>query len=96
MLVTWVVAAGIIVFAQMATRKIKAVPDGMQNLWEWMVEGLYNFLESVIGAHLVRKDLLVFRHDFHLHLVSQLVWIDPRSRHDGLGTSRSGDQRLSC
>jgi len=60
MLVTWVVAAGIIVFAQMATRKIKAVPDGMQNFWEWMVEGLYNFLESVIGAHLVRKTFWFF------------------------------------
>ncbi len=60
MLVTWVVAAGIIVFAQMATRKIKAVPDGMQNFWEWMVEGLYNFLESVIGTHLVRKTFWFF------------------------------------
>ena len=60
MLVTWVVAAGIIVFAQMATRKIKAVPDGIQNFWEWMVEGLYNFLESVIGAHLVRKTFWFF------------------------------------
>mgnify|MGYP003289819502 CR=1 FL=1 len=50
MLVTWVVAAGIIVFAQLATRKIKAVPTGVQNFWEWMVEGLYNFLESVIGS----------------------------------------------
>jgi F-type H+-transporting ATPase subunit a len=60
MLVTWVVAAGIIVFAQMATRKIKAVPDGMQNFWEWMVEGLYNFLESVIGSHLVRKTFWFF------------------------------------
>ena len=60
MLVTWVVAAGIIVFAQMATRKIKAVPDGMQNFWEWMVEGLYNFLESMIGPDLVRKTFWFF------------------------------------
>jgi F-type H+-transporting ATPase subunit a len=54
MLVTWIVAAGIIVFAQAATRKIKAVPDGKQNFWEWMVESLYNFLESIIGKDLVR------------------------------------------
>ena len=60
MLVTWVVAVGIIVFAQMATRKIKPVPTGAQNFWEWMVEGLYNFLESVIGSHLVKKTFWFF------------------------------------
>lgn len=60
MLVTWVVAAGIIVFAQTATRKIQQVPSGAQNFWEWLVEGLYNFLESVIGGHLVRKTFWFF------------------------------------
>ncbi|MEO5754631.1 MAG: F0F1 ATP synthase subunit A [Chthoniobacterales bacterium] len=60
MIVTWIVAAGIIVFAQLATRKIKPVPTGSQNFWEWMVEGLYNFLESVIGSHLVRKTFWFF------------------------------------
>ena len=60
MLVTWVVAAAIIVFAQLATREIKPVPAGIQNFWEWMVEGLYNFLESVIGSHLVRKTFWFF------------------------------------
>jgi len=60
MLVTWVVAAGIIVFAQIATRKIKAVPSGIQNFWEWMVESLYNFLESIIGSELVKKTFWFF------------------------------------
>src|ERR1700738_556102 len=41
MLVTWVVAAGIIVFAQAATRRIAPVPSGIQNFWEWLVESLY-------------------------------------------------------
>ena len=41
MLVTWVVAAGVIIFAQMATRNMKAVPEGAQNFWDWMVESLY-------------------------------------------------------
>ena len=49
MLVTWIVAAGIIVFAQLATRNIKPIPSGIQNFWEWLVEGLHNFLESIIG-----------------------------------------------
>jgi F-type H+-transporting ATPase subunit a len=60
MLVTWIVAAGIIVFAQVATRKIKPIPSGIQNFWEWLVEGLYNFLESIIGRELVRKTFWFF------------------------------------
>lgn len=60
MLVTWIVALGIIVFAQLATRNIKQVPTGAQNFWEWLVEGLYNFLESVIGSHLVKKTFWFF------------------------------------
>lgn len=60
MLVTWIVAVGIILFAQAATRNIKAVPDGKQNFWEWLVESLHNFLESIIGRDLVRKTFWFF------------------------------------
>ena len=60
MLVTWIVAAGIIVFAQSATRKIEQIPSGAQNFWEWLVEGLYNFLENIIGRDLVRKTFWFF------------------------------------
>src|SRR6266481_3391307 len=60
MLVTWIVAAGIIVFAQLATRKIQVIPSGAQNFWEWLVESLYNFLESIIGHELVRKTFWFF------------------------------------
>jgi F-type H+-transporting ATPase subunit a len=60
MLVTWIVAAGIIVFVQSATRKIKPIPSGAQNFWEWLVESLYNFLESIIGRDLVRKTFWFF------------------------------------
>ena len=60
MFVTWLVAAGMILFAQMATRKIKPVPTGAQNFWEWLVESLYNFLESIIGGELVKKTFWFF------------------------------------
>lgn len=60
MLVTWLVAAGMIAFAQSATRNIKPIPDGKQNFWEWMVESLYNFLESIIGKDLVKKTFWFF------------------------------------
>jgi len=55
MLVTWIVAAGIIIFSQIATRRVKAIPSGIQNFWEWLVEGLHNFLENIIGRELVAK-----------------------------------------
>jgi F-type H+-transporting ATPase subunit a len=60
MLVTWVVAVGVIIFAQVATRKIKAIPSGVQNFWEWLVESLYNFLEGIVGRDLVRKTFWFF------------------------------------
>jgi F-type H+-transporting ATPase subunit a len=55
MLVTWIVAASIIIFSQVATRHVKTIPSGIQNFWEWLVDGLYNFLENIIGRELVRK-----------------------------------------
>ena len=60
MVVTWLVAAAIILLAQLATRNIKAVPTGLQNFWEWMVESLYTFLESIIGRDLVRRTFWFF------------------------------------
>jgi F-type H+-transporting ATPase subunit a len=60
MLVTWIVAVGLIVFAQIATRNIKPIPSGIQNFWEWLVEGLHTFLESIIGRELVRKTFWFF------------------------------------
>ncbi len=55
MVVSWIVAVGLIVFARIATRDMQQVPGGAQNFLEWLVGGLYDFLESIIGPHLVRK-----------------------------------------
>ena len=60
MLVTWIVAAGIIVLAQIATRQVKPIPSGIQNFWEWLVEGLHSFLENIIGRDLVAKGFWFF------------------------------------
>ncbi len=60
MVVTWIVAVGLIVFAQTATRSMKQVPDGPQNLLEWLIEGLYRFLEGIIGPHLVERTFWFF------------------------------------
>src|SRR5437588_385881 len=60
MLVTWIVAAGIIIFAQIATQRVERIPSGIQNFWEWLVEGLHNFLENIIGRELVAKGFWFF------------------------------------
>lgn len=40
MIVSWVVAIALIIFARVATRDMKGVPGGAQNLMEWLVESL--------------------------------------------------------
>jgi F-type H+-transporting ATPase subunit a len=55
MVVSWIVAVGLIIFARVATRDMKDVPAGAQNLFEWLVGGLYDFLERIIGPRLVKR-----------------------------------------
>src|SRR5437660_12370421 len=42
------------------------------------------------------ENLLVFRHNFHLHFVYELGGIDSRGRDHWMGTSRPDDRRISC
>ena len=88
MVVTWIVAAGIIIFAQLATRKIKPVPTGHQNFWEWLVESLYNFLESIIGRDLVKKTFWFFATIFIFILFLNWFGLIP-----GVGTIGWGHHR---
>jgi F-type H+-transporting ATPase subunit a len=81
MLVSWMVALAVIIFAQIATRKIKTIPTGAQNFWEWMVEGLYNFLESIIGSELVKKTFWFFATIFIFILFTNWAGLIP-----GLGS----------
>src|SRR6266550_5298532 len=52
MLVSWIAALALIIFVQLATRKMEQVPTGVQNFLEWLVESLYGFLEGLLGPHL--------------------------------------------
>jgi F-type H+-transporting ATPase subunit a len=81
MLVTWIVAVGLIIFAQIATRNIKEVPDGAQNFWEWLVESLYEFLAGVIGRDLVKKTFWFFATIFIFILFTNWAGLIP-----GVGT----------
>jgi F-type H+-transporting ATPase subunit a len=81
MVVTWITALGLIVLATIATWHIKPVPHGIQNFWEWQVEGLYNFLEGLIGAHLVKRTFWFFASIFIFILATYWIGLVP-----GVGT----------
>lgn len=87
MLVTWIVAAALIIFARIATRKIQAVPSGVQNFWEWLVESLYGFLEGIIGPELVKKTFWFFATIFIFILFTNWFGLVP-----GVGTIGWGVQ----
>jgi F-type H+-transporting ATPase subunit a len=87
MVVTWIVALGLIVFAQAATRRMAQVPSGAQNLLEWLVEGLYGLLESIIGPHLVKRTFWFFATIFIFILAANWVGLVP-----GVGTIGWGHQ----
>lgn len=81
MVVSWIVAVSLIVFAQAATRHMKLVPEGAQNFWEWLVDGLYTFLEGIIGTHLVQRTFWFFATVFIFILAANWEGLIP-----GVGT----------
>jgi F-type H+-transporting ATPase subunit a len=60
MAVSWMVAVALIIFARVATRDMRRVPSGAQNLLEWLVGSLYDFLERIIGPQLVKRTFWFF------------------------------------
>jgi len=87
MLVSWLVAIGLIIFAQFATRKMKQVPTGAQNFMEWLVEALYKFMVGIIGPHLAERTFWFFATIFIFVLASNWFGLIP-----GVGSLGWGHQ----
>jgi F-type H+-transporting ATPase subunit a len=87
MVVTWIVATGLLLFARIATRDMRHVPAGAQNFFEWLVGSLYDFLEGVIGAHLVKRTFWFFATIFIFILSANWMGLIP-----GVGTIGWGHQ----
>src|SRR5437899_6703107 len=85
MVVTWIVALGLILFARLATRQMQEVPTGAQNFWEWLVESLYDFLEGIIGADLVKKTFWFFATIFIFILFTNWAGLIPGAGTVGWG-----------
>ena len=60
MVATWLVAVGLILAVRWATRRMRDVPEGAQNFWEWLIEGLYEFLADILGPTLIKKTFWFF------------------------------------
>ena len=90
MVVTWIVAAGLILFARVAMKNVKAVPDGKQNFWEWLVESLHEFLDGIIGHDLVHKTFWFFATIFIFILFANWAGLLPGVGTIGWGTTDPG------
>ena len=77
----------LIAVAQLATRNMHAIPDGLQNFFEWLIECLYGFLEGIIGPHLVQRTFWFFATVFIFILSANWAGLVP-----GVGTIGWGHQ----
>ena len=89
MVVSWMVALGLIVFAQVATRNMKQVPDGRAELPGVAGRGALRLSGRDHRPPPGEADVLVLRHDLHLHPRLELGRPDSGGGHDRLGTSRA-------
>jgi len=87
MVVTWIAAALLIVFARIATRNMAQVPGPAQNALEWLIEGLHGFLKGILGEHLIDKTFWFFGTIFMLILATNWIGLVP-----GVGSIGWGHQ----
>lgn len=92
MVVTWMVTAGLIGFAWLATRRIKDVPEGAQNFWEWLVESLYGFIEGIVGQGLAKKTFWFFASLFLFILAANWFGLVPGVGSIGWGVPNESGQ----
>ena len=77
-----IVTCIILFFARRATATMKLVPgNGIQNLFEALVEGLYGMLEGIVGKHMIKRTFPLLATIFIFILVSNLFALFP-----GVGT----------
>ena len=92
MVMVWIVAAVLIIVAQLATRNMKLVPSGLQNFVEWLVESVYGFIETIVGPKLTKRTFWYFGTVFIFILfanwfglipgVGTIGWVDSVNGHE--------------
>jgi len=51
LIASWVTMLVLVTVSLLATRNMRLVPRGLQNLVEFVIEALYNFVQSIAGPH---------------------------------------------
>ena len=88
-IVAAIVAVIVLVFARRATAKMQLVPaNGSQNVFEAIIEALYDMLEGIVGAHMAPKAFPLLATLFLFILVSNWFGLVP-----GVGTIGFGHGR---
>src|SRR3989344_499004 len=80
LITTWIVIAIIVVFAYFAGKRIKKVPNRLQNFAETVVESLYNTMENLAGER-TKRIFPIIATFFIFILVSNYIGLLP-----GVGT----------
>lgn len=88
--VSFVVSAFIIWFARQATKQLAVVPGPTQNMFEAIVQGLYDLIESIVGSHMVSRAFSLLATLFIFILVSNWFALLPGVGSIGWGKDTPG------
>ena len=86
-LVTLIVTVLLVIFCRIATKNIQVVPKGSQNLFEILVEGLYDMFEGIVGKHMISKCFTLLATLFIFILAANWFGLFP-----GVGTIGFGEK----
>jgi F-type H+-transporting ATPase subunit a len=88
--------AGLIIWvARWATRNMQLVPSGPQNLFELIVETLYNTFEGIVGRHMISKVFPLLATLFIFILAANWIGLFPGVGTIGFGKPGPGFLSLS-
>ena len=89
LVVSAIVAAIVLIFARRATRKMELVPARTsQNVFEAIIEALYDMLEGIVGSHMVSRAFPLLATLFIFILASNWFGLLPGVGTIGYGTGR--------
>lgn len=77
----------LVFLSRRATRKMELVPRGTQNVFEALVEGLYDMLEGIVGRHMIARTFPMLATIFIYILTANYVGLLP-----GVGTIGFGEK----
>jgi F0F1-type ATP synthase membrane subunit a len=75
---SWIVAIAFILFAQLATKKMKRVPAGAQDFMGWLIARLHRFITGTIDPHLAGPTLWFCSTIFLFILSAKWMGLIPR------------------